>query len=54
LNNKTKLILREQIEANLTKLEQRTHSFIRQLADFVQIEALQQDECFRLLRRLLN
>src|SRR5438445_9811123 len=53
-NDKTKVILREQIEADLLKLEQRTQSFNRQLADFVQIEVLQQDECFRFLRRLLN
>jgi hypothetical protein len=33
-------MLREQIEADLLKLEQRTQSLIRQLADFVQIEVL--------------
>src|SRR5205823_14966872 len=53
-NEETKVILREQIEADLLRLEQRTQSFIRQLADFVQIEVLQQNECFRFLRRLLN
>src|SRR5437763_2873596 len=53
-NDKMKVLLREQIEADLLKLEQRTQSFIRQLADFVQIEILKQDECFRFLRRLLN
>lgn len=49
-----KVFLREQISADLLKLEQRTQSFVRQLADFVQIEVLQQDKCFRFLRRLLN
>jgi len=53
-NDKTKVVLREQIEADLLKLEQRTQSFIRQLVDFVQIEALDQNQCFRFLRRLLN
>src|SRR5207248_531741 len=53
-NNRVKVLLREQIEADLLKLEQRTQSFIRQLADFVQIDILKHDECFRFLRRLLN
>jgi type IV secretion system protein TrbE len=53
-NDKTKVILREQIEADLLKLEQRTRSFMRQLADLVQIEVLQQDTCFCFFRRLLN
>jgi len=50
-NDKMKVLLREQIEADLLKLEQRTQSFSRQVADFVQIEVLQQDECFCFLRR---
>ena len=53
-NDKLKVLLREQIEADLLRLEQRVRSFMRQLADFVQIEPLQRDECFRFLRRLLN
>jgi type IV secretion system protein VirB4 len=53
-NDKMKVVVREQIEADLLKLEQQTQSFIRQLADFVQIEILQQDKCFQFLRRLLN
>src|SRR5438270_13336698 len=52
--DKMKVLLREQIEADLLKLEQRTRSFSRQVADFVQIEVLQQDQCFCFLRRLLN
>jgi len=53
-NDKMKVLLREQIEAELLKLEQRVHSFIRQLADFLPMEALQRDECFTFFRRLVN
>src|SRR5436309_6643078 len=53
-NDKMKVFVRNQIEADLLKLEQCTQSFSRQLADFVQIEVLQQDQCFCFLRRLLN
>ena len=53
-NDKLKVLLREQIEGDLIKLEQRVHSFVRQLSDFVQIDVLSQNECFRFLRRLLN
>ena len=53
-NSKLKVLLRAQIEADLLKLEQRVHSFVRQLSDFVEIEILAQEECFHFLRRLLN
>src|SRR5271166_6511301 len=53
-NDKLKVLLREQIEADLLKLEQRVQSFVRQLSDFVQIDMLSQNDCFRFLRRLLN
>jgi len=53
-NDKTKVLLREHIEADLLKLEQRANSFIRQLADFLPIDVLQRDDCFRFFRRLLN
>ena len=53
-SDKLKVLLREQIEADLLRLEQRVRSFMRQLADFVHIEPLQRDDCFRFLRRLLN
>jgi len=53
-NDKLKVLLREQIEADLVRLEQRVHSFIRQLADFLQIDILGQDDAFRFLRRLIN
>jgi hypothetical protein len=38
--DKMKVLLREHIEADLLKLEQRVNSFIRQLADFLPMEAL--------------
>jgi len=53
-NDKLKILLREQIEGDLVKLEQRVHSFVRQLSDFVLIDILPHKECFRFLRRLLN
>lgn len=53
-NDKMKVLLREHIEADLLNLEQRTNSFMRQLADFLQIDALQRDDCFRFFRRLVN
>src|SRR5246127_4387503 len=53
-NDRLKVLLREQIEGDLLKLEQRIHSFVRQLSDFVQIEMLSREECFHFLRRLLN
>lgn len=49
-----KVLLREQIEADLLKLEQRVHSFVRQLSDLVQIDILGQNDCFHFLRRLVN
>ena len=53
-NDKMKILLREHIEADLLKLEQRVNSFIRQLADFLPIDALQRDDCFRFFCRLVN
>ena len=53
-NDKLKVLLREHVEGDRLRLEQHVNSFIRQLADFVQIEILQQDQAFRLLRRLIN
>src|SRR5215467_15274001 len=52
-NDKRKLLLREQIEADLLMLEQRAHSFVRQLSDLVQIEILSQKDSFHFFRRLL-
>lgn len=53
-NNSMKSLLRSQIEYDLARLDQRVQAFIRQLADFVQIEVLKQDGQFRFFRRLLN
>jgi type IV secretory pathway VirB4 component len=53
-NDKRKFLLREQIEADLLKLEPRTHSLVRQLSDLVQIDILGQNDSFRFFRRLLN
>lgn len=53
-NDNYKVLLREQIEADLLTLEQRVHSFVRQLSDFVQVDILEQNDCFRFLRRLVN
>ena len=53
-NDRLKVLLRDQIEGDVVKLEQRVHSFVRQLSDFVQIDLLSQKESFRFLRCLLN
>jgi type IV secretion system protein VirB4 len=53
-NDKMKVLLREYIEADLLRLEQRVNSFIRQLADFLPIEALRRNESFTFFRRLVN
>ena len=52
--SRMKTLLRFQIEASLTRLEQRVEAFSRQLADFVQIAALTRAEQFTFFRRLLN
>ena len=52
--SRMKTLLRFQIEASLTRLEQRVEAFSRQLADFVQIAALPRAEQFTFFRRLLN
>ena len=53
-NNSVKTLLRLQIEADLTRLDQRVQAFTRQLADFVKITVLNQQGQFTFLRRLLN
>jgi type IV secretory pathway VirB4 component len=53
-NNYMKTLLRSQIEHDLSRLEQRVQGFIRQLADFMQIEVLEQQGQFRFFRHLLN
>ncbi|WP_446743511.1 VirB4 family type IV secretion system protein [Silvibacterium acidisoli] len=53
-NDSMKVLLRSQIESELARLEQKVQAFSRQLADFMQIEVLGQQEQFWLFRRLLN
>lgn len=51
---RTKVLLRNQIEACLARLEQRVDAFARQLADFVRVTALERADQFTFFRRLLN
>ena len=53
-NGSMKTLLRSQIEHDLGRLEQRVQAFIRQLADFMQMEVLDQQGQFTFFRRLLN
>ncbi len=53
-NNSMKTLWRTQIEADWARLEQRVEAFTRQLADFMQIEVLNQQGQLRFFRRLLN
>jgi type IV secretion system protein VirB4 len=53
-SNSMKTLLRSQIESALSTLEQKVQAFSRQLADFMQIEVLNQQDQFRFFRRLLN
>ncbi len=53
-NNSMKTLLRSQIEQDLARLEQRSQAFVRQLADFMQIEVLDREGQFTFFRRLLN
>ena len=49
-----KTLLRSQVEHDLARLVQRVQGFVRQLADFMEIEILKQQEQFQFFRRLLN
>jgi type IV secretion system protein VirB4 len=53
-NDSMKALLRTHIERDLQRLDQHVQAFARQLADFMQIEVLNQQEQFRFFRRLLN
>ena len=53
-NDSMKVLLRAQIENELARLEQKVQAFARQLADFMQIEVLNQQGQFSFFRRLLN
>ena len=49
-----KTLLRTHIERDLARLDQRVQAFVRQLADFMQIEVLNRQGQFTFFRRLLN
>jgi type IV secretion system protein VirB4 len=53
-NNSMKTLLRSQIGHDLARLEQRVQVFVRQLADFMPMEVLDQQGQFTFFRRLLN
>jgi type IV secretion system protein TrbE len=53
-NDSMKTLLRTHIEHDLRRLDQSVRGFARQLADFMQIEVLNQPAQFRFFRRLLN
>ena len=53
-NDNMKTLLRSQIERDVACLDQRVQAFARQLADFMQIEVLNQQGQFTFFRRLLN
>src|SRR6267142_1494066 len=53
-NDSMKKLLRTHIERDLQRLDQQVQAFARQLADFMQIETLNQQDQFRFFRRLLN
>ncbi|MGC2171298.1 MAG: hypothetical protein WA623_07935, partial [Candidatus Sulfotelmatobacter sp.] len=53
-NDSIKKLLRTHIERDLQRLDQHVQAFARQLADFMQIEILNQQGQFTFFRRLLN
>jgi len=53
-NGSMKTLLRSQIEADLTHVEQRVQTFIQQLVDFMRIEVEGQEGQLRFFRQLLN
>ena len=53
-NDNMKTLLRAHIERDVARLDQHVQAFARQLADFMQIEVLNQQGKFRFFRRLLN
>ena len=52
--NSMKVLLRSQIDADAARLRTRVEAFTRQLGDFMQITALDQQGQFTFFRRLLN
>lgn len=53
-SDRMKVLLRRQIDADAVVLQNRVQNFVRQLADFMQIETLAQRAQFTFFRRLLN
>jgi type IV secretion system protein VirB4 len=53
-NSSMKTLLRSQINSDLERLTSQVQAFVRQFADFMQIEILNQQGQFRFFRRLLN
>jgi type IV secretion system protein TrbE len=53
-SNGMKTLMRMHIERDVRRLDQHVQAFARQLADFTQIEVLDQHGQFRFFRRLLN
>jgi type IV secretory pathway VirB4 component len=53
-NNSMKTLLHAHIERDIRRLDQQVQAFVRQLADFMQIEVLNQQGQFTFFRRLLN
>src|SRR6202035_1000533 len=53
-NDSMKALLHTHIERDLQRLDQHVQAFARQLADFMQIEVLDQQGQLRFFRRLLN
>jgi type IV secretion system protein VirB4 len=53
-NSSVKSLLRSQINNDLARLTSQAQAFVRQLADFMQVEVLNQPGQFRFFRRLLN
>ena len=53
-NDNMKTLLRNQIECDVRRLDQCVRAFVRQLADFMQIEVLDRQGQFTFFRRLLN
>jgi hypothetical protein len=53
-NDSMKKLLRAHLERDLQRLDQHVQAFVRQLADFMQIEVLNRQGQFSFFRRLLN
>src|SRR6201996_1724846 len=53
-NNAMKAFLRSHVERDLRRLDQRVKTFVRQMADLMRIEVLDQPGQLRFLRRLIN